>query len=823
MIPQTINREHILAALRQIDANEVPWSRTSTKYDLVYEGKKYPPKYVISLAAKEATGTELTVDQFHSGEETNSFLRQLGFDIETKSPEGLKRTFEFILARYPASVTQPFGRTEVWDAFDRVEEGLRELPFVAEKLTVSSGKGVGRWAKVPWIAVADPRETDTIRRGVYCVYLVREDCSGIYLTLNQGVEADQAQFGATDARRRLAERAQSIRSVLKSLESDGFVLNNSIDLRTDANRGRWYEAATIAHKFYEKGNLPSDAVLASDLERLIRAYQQYIEKKAPKRTWIFQANPKLYDLEAALSKLQEQTWLVRQHQSDIHEGDVVFLWLAGKRSGIVAKTIVKAGPQDLPPDPAEEEFTVDREKFGGTQLRARLSIERVLPTVLSREELSSHPVLKSLSIISFPQGTNFVVSPEQASALEKLFNATEERGTAHAEPFNRTESLQALIEYIEMSGFIFEPWQIATYVTALRTKPFIILAGITGTGKSKLPALVAKFTGGISSLVPVRPDWTDSSDVLGYVDLQGAFREGLLLSAASEAAANRERHFVCILDEMNLAKVEQYFAEVLSRIEDRHPSVFGGYESDPLLPSTLHTNASKWKGVTLAPNFALVGTVNMDESSHGFSKKVLDRAFTIELSDVDLNRLGNDELVKTKPNMGEQWPVQAWFPRAIDLSSLPAGLADREKLELQRGINTLVDLNKYLIHAQLQVGYRTRDEIGLFLVHAFECRSLFVTRSGEAIDPLDVAIQMKVLPRLIGGSAALRRLLIQLLGWSQSGKPLETEEDALELLAAWTKSERPSSMPGCRFPRTAAKLCLMFERLSGEGYTSFWL
>jgi hypothetical protein len=823
MIPQAIIKEHVLAALKQIDTNVVPWHRTSTKFDLVYGGKKYPPKYVISLAAKIATGAELPPEKFSGGDEANSFLKHFGFEIQTKAPEGLREAFEFILSRYPASLAQPFGRTEVWDAFDRLEEGFRELSFIGDKLQVSSGKGVGRWAKVPWIAIADPRETTTIRKGVYCVYLIREDCSGVYLTLNQGVEADQAQFGAQEARRSLTERAQSIRVGIRQLGDVGFKLDNQIDLRTDANRGRWYQAATIAHKLYEKGQFPSDSNIAADLEQLVNAYTRYVDQKAPTRTWIFQANPKLYDLEKALTKLREQTWLVRQHQDDIHEGDVVYLWIAGKGSGIIARATVKSEPQDSMADPAEEEFTIDPEKFGGMQRRVRLIIDRVLPKLLARDELSNHPILGSLSIISFPQATNFSVTPDQARALNELFNRSQQTGSQHRMDFDRSESLDSLIEDIEMSGFIFEPWQIATYVTALRTKPFIILAGITGTGKSKLPGLVQKFTGGVCQLIPVRPDWTDSSDVLGYVDLQGNFREGLVLCSALAASEARDKHFVCVLDEMNLAKVEQYFAEILSRIEDRRPSVYGGYESESLLPPTLLTTASKWKDVNLASNFSLVGTVNMDESSHGFSKKVLDRAFTLELSDVDLKRLGNDELVKTKPSEAEQWPVHAWFPRAINLSTLPASLADNETLELQRAINNLVDLNKYLVHAQLQVGYRTRDEIGLFLLHALETRSSFITRVGEKVDPLDVAIQMKILPRLIGGSAALRRLLIQLLGWAQSGKPMASEDEATIFLDKWTKSERPNSIPECLFPRTAAKLCLMFERLLSEGYTSFWL
>ena len=80
--------------------------------------------------------------------------------------------------------------------------------------------------------------------------------------------------------------------------------------------------------------------------------------------------------------------------------------------------------------------------------------------------------------------------------------------------FSREEYVSRVIKAIAESGFYFEPWQIAAYITALRTKPFVILAGVSGTGKSKLPALVAKVTGGVSKLLPVRPDWTDSSDVL---------------------------------------------------------------------------------------------------------------------------------------------------------------------------------------------------------------------------------------------------------------------------------------------------------------------
>jgi len=82
MIPHEIDAEHVRAAIAEIDVAGVPTGRESTRYHLVYQGRRYPPKYVVSLAAKQATGRELSSKRFNGGSETNTFLRGLGFDIE---------------------------------------------------------------------------------------------------------------------------------------------------------------------------------------------------------------------------------------------------------------------------------------------------------------------------------------------------------------------------------------------------------------------------------------------------------------------------------------------------------------------------------------------------------------------------------------------------------------------------------------------------------------------------------------------------------------------------------------------------------------------
>lgn len=390
---------------------------------------------------------------------------------------------------------------------------------------------------------------------------------------------------------------------------------------------------------------------------------------------------------------------------------------------------------------------------------------------------------------------------------------------APARPFDRAEGVEGLIDYIDGRGFVYEPWQVAAYATALRTKPFVILAGVTGTGKSKLPALVAAGTGGLSQLVPVRPDWTDSADVLGYLDLAGRFRPGAVLRAARAAQEHPQRHITTVLDEMNLARVEHYFAEILSRIEDRAPAPGGGYASAPLVEIDLPAEAAVWRDVPLPPNLALVGTVNMDESAHGFSRKVLDRAFTLELAEVDLTVWAT---APGEPPEPARWPVEAWFPRALALAGLVDTTGD-ERTSLRRTVETLDAVNRLLAAAQVQVAYRTRDEIALFLLHAAATPEAFRTRGGTAVDPLDLALHMKLLPRLAGGSPALRHALVGLLGWATTGAAFRDETDARTVLDAWEAAGRLNALPDARYPRTAARLALMTERLLAEGFTAYWL
>src|SRR5690606_32390668 len=130
--------------------------------------------------------------------------------------------------------------------------------------------------------------------------------------------------------------------------------------------------------------------------------------------------------------------------------------------------------------------------------------------------------------------------------------------------------------YIKSKGFCFSRDEIINLFLSLKAKPFVILSGILGTGKSKIVQLFAESIGatednGQFKLIPVRPDWSDGADLIGYEDIKGDFKIGPLTKVLMEAnlPENLNKPYFILLDEMNLARVEYYFSDILSVMESR--------------------------------------------------------------------------------------------------------------------------------------------------------------------------------------------------------------------------------------------------------------
>lgn len=368
------------------------------------------------------------------------------------------------------------------------------------------------------------------------------------------------------------------------------------------------------------------------------------------------------------------------------------------------------------------------------------------------------------------------------------------------------------------------------YITAIKSKPFLLLAGISGTGKSRIVRELARACWEPGSkeyeaqkpknfeMVQVKPNWHDSSELMGYVSRVSGRPEyvaGDFLRFIAKAWEDLETPYILCLDEMNLAPVEQYFAEYLSVIESRRCGEDGTVTTDPILKRVdedwyvklmesltqdkrIRTQFNE-EGICLPQNLIVVGTVNMDETTFSFSRKVLDRAITIEMNEVDLHAglmrrheeiglLTGEELIGTTVE-------------GVDV------YAENEEV-CELALSYLAAVNEVLEGTPFKVAYRTRNEFLLYVVN-----NLPYNRDKEGNDlpqgyvvarALDEITSMKILSRIEGDDSKVTDDLLDRL--------MKVVEEGLKAL---TDEEHPVESV------SIAKLKEMKQRLS-SGYTSFW-
>lgn len=369
------------------------------------------------------------------------------------------------------------------------------------------------------------------------------------------------------------------------------------------------------------------------------------------------------------------------------------------------------------------------------------------------------------------------------------------------------------------------------YLPAMLTKPFLLLAGISGTGKSRIvkqmafescpdiPALRSDKTApGNYELIEVKPNWHDSSELLGYESEIGGPHYVVTPFVRFLVKAMRYPDvpfFVC-MDEMNLAPVEQYFAEFLSVLESRKLLSDGTITSEPLIKADifskyadqLHrdldiTDTETYKavydrlkndGLRLPSNLIVVGTVNMDETTHQFSRKVIDRAMTIEMNIEDAETPfknffeGGDAL----HYYDNPQPKDLFLSKVVQASEALSILDAEDASYLKENVPGLLhSLNSALNGTPFKIAYRVQNELILYF---FSLREENPDEAAEALlaQAMDAILMMKVLPRIEGDEDLL-------------DKPLKA-------LAQFTEN----------YPQASRKIAEMQERLPQAHFTCFW-
>jgi 5-methylcytosine-specific restriction enzyme B len=575
---------------------------------------------------------------------------------------------ENVLSKYAAArANERFGtHHDLWSVFGALRQALAKSDPVRlrPELKVTWSVGQANWAKIPWVAFLDKRETNTTQRGVYCVFLFRQDMSGVYLALNQGVTELKRQHGRKESRSILRSRAQDLRKHCNDLLQLGFALDDEIDLRADSGLGSDYEDSVIAYKLYEKQNVPDDVSILKDLDAVLNAHDKYL----------------------------------------------------------------KPIPSPLP------DFAAIHASFS--------------------------KALRS-SNISF--------------------------GTRHDEV-------------------------IRSFLASLATKRFVIITGLSGSGKTQIAIKFGEWLGnGRFSVVPVRPDWTGSESLFGYEDaLQACSEDGRkawyvpdVLKFILQAAKDPQNPYLLVLDEMNLAHVERYFADMLSGMESMQPC----------LPNLLSESGS-WRihpskelKLLYPRNLFIIGTVNVDETTYMFSPKVLDRANTLEFR-VETSDLLSEARKPTTCSPGEEGLVRGFRAIAED----DAWHLEHPATHQDSFLRHLRTLHHLLSEGGFEFGHRVFYE-------AVRFAAMLEAAGDDAPDhALDLQVMQKVLPRLHGSR---KRLEPTLCGLGQFCFDLSVAPVSKGITAAEQFNPLAPLQGEARLPISFDKIQRMTRTLRANQFVSF--
>lgn len=429
-------------------------------------------------------------------------------------------------------------------------------------------------------------------------------------------------------------------------------------------------------------------------------------------------------------------------------------------------------------------------------------------------------------------------------------------GTKSVTTKQNTSQKPSLWEFCLNNGFYFDPDILARYVASIATKPFVILAGVSGTGKSKMAELVAEYYSPSQTtpsavkadpdtvagdafvfspsetttadpshfaLVPVRPDWIDNQSIIGFLNPITSKYESTqaldLMLRASQAMdtapekASAPRYFM-LLDEMNLARVEHYFSDWLACAESRRYDMNNAVIQQPI-PLHRHAGAKasligfdgnsvevEVPGSLAIPiNLIVTGTVNIDETTFGFSPKVLDRSMVIEFNEVDLEGMRN--VVSSAQLSAYRFPET--------LPAFQLATSENFKKLLRETHDHLVAINKILEEAQLHFGYRSAAEISLFM----EIYNGILPPDAEddaMLRALDGALLQKVLPRIQGNRARLEGPLCLLLWYFRDLSLPEQSDDVQKI-----RRDEPAKLP-----KSYRRGFEMLERLRSFGFVTFF-
>ena len=363
-------------------------------------------------------------------------------------------------------------------------------------------------------------------------------------------------------------------------------------------------------------------------------------------------------------------------------------------------------------------------------------------------------------------------------------------------------SIAEIIKQIKDTGLIYSDNLVKRFAFSLMTKPFVILSGLAGSGKTQLALAFAealvKDKKKQMCVVSVGADWTNREPLLGFPNAlqsgQYVKPESGVLDLLIEAnkPENAKIPFFLILDEMNMSYVERYFADFLSAMESHETIKLWDNEKGDVPTS-----------VSLPKNLFIIGTINVDETTYMFSPKVLDRANVIEF------KISEDEMSSFLVGMKETNRAGI-IGKATDMAESFVELASKKEMANDSDISsTLKDFFKELKGVNAEFGYRSATEIFRFICQAQANDQATNHKKLTKDEILDAAIVQKLLPKLHGSRKKLEPVLQKL--WK-----LCFDDNIKDI-----QNITPDNAKKAKYKESADKIRRMYDSANANGFTSF--
>jgi hypothetical protein len=564
--------------------------------------------------------------------------------------------------------------------------------------------GDTQWAEIPWVMVTDKRLENSLEDGLHLAYLLAMDSRKIYLAVVY------AERGA--GRRTVAAKVEELR---QQVDTGGFNTNLQEVALPDAT----LVSGLLCYREYTE-EMPADEVLEAEFERLRKIYDACVRSAA--------GEPNEAAVIAEIGAQQEP--LPPAESSAALFEPVVAEPEAAKIAEVEPHRTDAIPPAAIAPEAVTADHTEPK-----SQSRAE--------TPLAAPENEQEPVV----------AINEPVAEELAPENKTAATATPqpEAGPAKTEtPVRRPEleldSLAALKRYpvknetlkpylqlvlakMVNKGFIYSPELIKSYYLCLKSKPFVMIQGYVGSGKTSLPRLFAETIGATSEngrflRVLVGKNWEDEKQLFGYLDNRGHFIPGPIMVLLKSAKEHPEKPHFLLLDEMDRSPAESYLHLLLEGINGNDDVLLSREDFGA------DVGAFREYGLLRFPdNLYIVGTVNQGPESYPLAPRVIDSGNTLEMPVAEISVF---------PNFGSPVGESQWENDQFKMQSNAQGLPEIiEKLML-----LLSELQQLLIRHDQPIGYRGKNEILAFGINS-GVEGLFCER-----EVIDLAIVQRILPAL---------------------------------------------------------------------------